>query len=208
MLSLQTVLPDTLELLKVLMQQPLLKDMRLVGGTSLALQYGHRRSVDLDFFGMTTEDVDELTDMMRECSKDLVKGSCTKRIKTYFLNGVKVDVVNYDYKWIDDVVEGEGLRLASPKDIAAMKVNAVMGRGTKKDFIDVYFLLQHYSFDELIKFYLQKYTDGSEYRALLSMSYFADADPQPMPYMYQQVDWETIKNEIRLQVATYNSKHL
>ena len=208
MLSLQTVLPDTLELLKVLMQQPLLKDMRLVGGTSLALQYGHRRSVDLDFFGMTTEDVDELTDMMRECSKDLVKGSCTKRIKTYFLNGVKVDVVNYDYKWIDDVVEGGGLRLASPEDIAAMKVNAVMGRGTKKDFIDVYFLLQHYSFDELIKFYLQKYTDGSEYRALLSMSYFADADPQPMPYMYQQVDWETIKNEIRLQVATYNSKHL
>ena len=208
MLSLQTVLPDTLELLKVLMQQPLLKDMRLVGGTSLALQYGHRRSVDLDFFGMTTEDVDELTDMMRECSKDLVKGSCTKRIKTYFLNGVKVDVVNYDYKWIDDVVEGGGLRLASPKDIAAMKVNAVMGRGTKKDFIDVYFLLQHYSFDELIKFYLQKYTDGSEYRALLSMSYFADADPQPMPYMYQQVDWETIKTEIRLQVATYNSKHL
>ena len=208
MLSLQTVLPDTLELLKVLMQQPLLKDMRLVGGTSLALQYGHRRSVDLDFFGMTTEDVDELTDMMRECSKDLVKGSCTKRIKTYFLNGVKVDVVNYDYKWIDDVVEGGALRLASPKDIAAMKVNAVMGRGTKKDFIDVYFLLQHYSFDELIKFYLQKYTDGSEYRALLSMSYFADADPQPMPYMYQQVDWETIKNEIRLQVATYNSKHL
>lgn len=208
MLSLQTVLPDTLELLKVLMQQPLLKDMRLVGGTSLALQYGHRRSVDLDFFGMTTEDVDELTDMMRECSKDLVKGSCTKRIKSYFLNGVKVDVVNYDYKWIDDAIEEEGLRLASPKDIAAMKVNAVMGRGTKKDFIDVYFLLQHYSFDELIKFYLQKYTDGSEYRALLSMSYFADADPQPMPYMYQQVDWETIKSEIKRWVELYNHKHL
>ena len=208
MLSLQTVFPDTLELLKVLMQQPLLKDMRLVGGTSLALQYGHRRSVDLDFFGMTTEDVDELTDMMRECSKDLVKGSCTKRIKTYFLNGVKVDVVNYDYKWIDDAIEEEGLRLASPKDIAAMKVNAVMGRGAKKDFIDVYFLLQHYSFDELIKFYLQKYTDGSEYRALLSMSYFADADPQPMTYMYQQVDWETIKSEIKRWVELYNHKHL
>ena len=208
MLSLQTVLPDTLELLKVLMQQPLLKDMRLVGGTSLALQYGHRRSVDLDFFGMTTEDVDELTDMMRECSKDLVKGSCSKRIKTYFLNGVKVDVVNYDYKWIDDAIEEEGLRLASPKDIAAMKVNAVMGRGTKKDFIDVYFLLQHYSFDELIKFYLQKYTDGSEYRALLSMSYFADADPQPLPYMFQNIDWETIKSEIKRRVELYNHKHL
>ncbi len=208
MLSFQTVLPDTLELLKVLMQQSLLKDMRLVGGTSLALQYGHRRSVDLDFFGQTTEDVDELTVMMRECSKDMIKGSCTKRIKTYFLNGVKVDVVNYDYKWIDDVVEEDGLRLASPKDIAAMKVNAVMGRGTKKDFIDVYFLLKHYSFDELIQFYLQKYTDGSEYRALLSMSYFADADPQPMPYMFQDVDWEMIKSEIKRRVEQYNRKHL
>lgn len=208
MLSFQTVLPDTLELLKVLMQQSFLKDMRLVGGTSLALQYGHRRSVDLDFFGQTTEDVDELTVMMRECSKDMIKGSCTKRIKTYFLNGVKVDVVNYDYKWIDDVVEEDGLRLASPKDIAAMKVNAVMGRGTKKDFIDVYFLLKHYSFDELIQFYLQKYTDGSEYRALLSMSYFADADPQPMPYMFQDVDWEMIKSEIKRRVEQYNRKHL
>ena len=64
MLSFQTVLPDTLELLKELMRQPLLSQMRLVGGTSLALQYGHRRSVDLDFFGSTTEDVEELTEMM------------------------------------------------------------------------------------------------------------------------------------------------
>ena len=66
MLSFQTILPDTLELLKSLMKQPLLKDMRLVGGTSLALQYGHRQSVDLDFFGSTTEDIDELTSIMRE----------------------------------------------------------------------------------------------------------------------------------------------
>lgn len=208
MLSLQTVLPDTLELLKALTRQPLLADMRLVGGTSLALQYGHRRSVDLDFFGHTTEDVDELTDMMHDCADNVVRSNCTKRIKAYFLNNVKVDVVNYDYKWIDEPVLEDGLRLASPKDIAAMKVNAVMGRGTKKDFVDVYFLLQHYSFEELIQFYLQKYTDGSEYRALLSMSYFADADPQPMPYMFQQVDWDTIKNEIRHQVQAYNNKQL
>ena len=208
MLSLQTVLPDTLELLKVLMRQPLLSDMRLVGGTSLALQYGHRRSVDLDFFGHTTEDIEELTGIMHECAENVVRGNCTKRIKAYYLNNVKVDVVNYDYKWIDDPVMEDGIRLASPKDIAAMKVNAVMGRGTKKDFIDVYFLLQHYSFEELIQFYLQKYTDGSEYRALLSMSYFADADPQPMPYMFQNVDWNTIKDEIRHQVQVYNNKHL
>lgn len=208
MLSIQTVLPDTLELLRNLMQQPLLKDMRLVGGTSLALQFGHRRSIDLDFFGSTTEDIDELTNMMHACSKDMVKGTCTKNIKAYFLNGVKVDVVNYCYDWIDEPVIEDGLRLASPKDIAAMKVNAIMGRGTKKDFVDMYFLLKHYSFDDIIKFYLQKYTDGSEYRALLSMTYFADADPQPMPYMFQKVDWETIKTEIKHQVVLYNHTKL
>lgn len=208
MLSLQTVLPDTLELLRVLMRQPLLSDMRLVGGTSLALQYGHRRSVDLDFFGHTTENIDELTNMMHGCAENVVRGNCTKRIKAYFLNNVKVDVVNYDYKWIDEPVVEDGFRLASPKDIAAMKVNAVMGRGTKKDFIDVYFLLQHYTFEELMQFYLQKYTDGSEYRALLSMSYYADADPQPMPYMFQKVDWNAVKEEIRHQVQVYNNKHL
>ena len=83
MLSLQTVLPDTLELLKVLMQQPLLHDMRLVGGTSLALQYGHRKSVDLDFFGHTTEDVDELTNMLSSCVKDVVCGNCTKKRRSF-----------------------------------------------------------------------------------------------------------------------------
>ena len=140
-----------------------LGEMRLVGGTSLALQYGHRRSIDLDFFGDTTEDVEELTEVIHLCANQVVRGNCTKKIKAFFLDGVKVDVVNYRYRWIDAPVIDENLRLASPKDIAAMKVNAVMGRGTKKDFVDMYFLLKHYSFDEIMQFYLQKYTDGSEY---------------------------------------------
>ena len=89
-----------------------------------------------------------------------------------------------------------------------MKINAVMGRGTKKDFVDVFFLLRHFSFDEIMQFYMQKYPEGSEYRALLSMTYFADADQQPMPYMFQQVDWETIKAEIKQQVESYNSRKL
>jgi len=207
MLSFQTVLPDTLELLKVLMRQPLMEQIRLVGGTSLALQYGHRRSVDLDFFGHTTEDVDELTSMMHDCAENVLRGNCTKRIKTYFLNNVKVDVVNYDYDWIDEPVVSDGLRLASPIDIAAMKVNAVIGRGTKKDFVDVYFLLKHYSFAELMSFYLKKYPDGSEYRALLCMTYFADADPQPMPLMFQQVEWDAVKDEIKRQVERYSQNH-
>ena len=161
MLSLQTVYPDTLELLKQLAQTSILQDMRLVGGTSLALQYGHRRSVDLDFFGRTT----------------------------------------------DDAVMENGLILASPKDIAVMKVNAIIGQGTKKDFVDIYFLLCHFSFEQLMQFYLEKYPDGSEYRALLSMTYFYDADPQPMPYMFDNISWQQIKDIICIAVEQYNQKH-
>ena len=208
MLSFQTVLPDTLELLRRLMRQPLLSETRLVGGTSLALQYGHRRSVDLDFFGTTTEDIEEITDAMRQCCNHIVSGNCTNRIKVYYLDGVKVDIVNYDYEWIDDPVVENELRLASPKDIAALKVNAIMGRGTKKDFVDMYFLLQHFSFDEIMQLYMKKYTEGSEYRALLSMTYFSDADPQPMPFMFEPVDWDMIKREIRNQVELYNKNLL
>lgn len=206
MLSYKTVLPDTLELLKTLMLLPELKYMRLVGGTSLALQYGHRRSVDLDFFGNATEDADELTAALKEKVENVILGGHSRRIKAYFLNGVKVDIVNYDYDWIDNPVLEDGIRLASPKDIAAMKVNAVIGRGTKKDFIDIYYLLRHFSFDDLMQLYLQKYPDGSEYRALLSMAYFGDADTQPMPYMFEDVEWESIKQHIRQEVDVYNRK--
>lgn len=207
MLSLQTVQPDTLELLKTLMRLPILSDMRLVGGTALALQYGHRRSVDLDFFGHTTENVDELTEAIREEVGPIQTLSATKRIKVYNIQNVKVDIVNYDYPWIDDaVIEGD-IRMASPKDIAAMKVNAVIGRGTKKDFIDIFFLLQHYTFDELLQFYKKKYPDGSEFRALLSMAYFADADLQAMPYMYENIEWSDIKQRIRKEQEQYNNNN-
>lgn len=208
MLSLQTVLPDTLELLKTLMHLPVFSQTRLVGGTALALQYGHRRSVDLDFFGYVDEDTEELTEILKGSVEHIVRGNCTKRIRAYMLNDVKVDIVTYDYPWIDEPIIEDGIRLASPKDIAAMKVNAVIGRGTKKDFIDIYFLLQHYSFEELIQLYLKKYADGSEYRALLSMTYFDDAEPQPMPLMYEDVSWSTIKDTIKKAVEDYNKKHL
>ena len=209
MLSFQTVFPDTLELLKELMALPLLKDTRLVGGTALALQFGHRRSVDLDFFGFATEDFDEMTQVLKSIFPAVTQISCTKRIKIYTINNIKVDIVNYsEYPWVDDSVEEDGIRLASVKDIAAMKMNAIIGRGTKKDFVDMYFLLKHFSIEDLMQLYLQKYADGSEYRALLSMSYFEDAESQPMPFMFDPVEWNDIKHEICGQVEKYNTERV
>ncbi len=166
MLSFQTIEPDTLELLKALMAEPSFNGMRLVGGTSLALQYGHRQSVDIDMFGIFSPDASAMSERLKKLGQTFVVKE-SERIKIYTINGIKVDFVDYgNYPWIDDVIIENGLRLASPKDIAAMKINAIEGRGTKKDFIDVYFLLQHYSLNQLLDFYAKKYPEHSIFRAL------------------------------------------
>ena len=203
MLSIQTVYPNTLELLKSLASQPELAQTRLVGGTALALQYGHRQSIDLDFFGILPEEKEELVEMTKRVGNVLVTNR-SKMILQTVINQIKVDFVDYSrYKWIDEPVMGDGFVLASDKDIAAMKVNAIIGRGTRKDFIDLYVLLQHYSLLEIMAFYKQKYPEFSEYRALLSMTYFEDAEMQDMPKMFIDTSWDTMKSTIIEAVKAY-----
>lgn len=203
MLSIQTVQPDTLELLKAISAQLEVKELRLVGGTALALQYGHRQSVDLDFFGKLPEDKDELIDVVRRVG-DVTVLNRSKIILQMVVNQVKVDFVDYSrYPWIDEPILGDGFVLASDKDIAAMKINAIMGRGTRKDFIDFYELLQHYSLPQIMDFYRQKYPEFSEYRALLSMTYFDDAEMQDMPLMFIKTPWESMKTSIIQAVEAY-----
>ena len=203
MLSIQTVYPNTLDLLNSLASQPELAQTRLVGGTALALQYGHRQSIDLDFFGILPEDKEELVEMTKRVGNVLVTNR-SKMILQTVINQIKVDFVDYSrYKWIDEPVMGDGFVLASDKDIAAMKVNAIIGRGTKKDFIDLYVLLQHYSLLEIMAFYKQKYPEFSEYRALLSMTYFEDAEMQDMPKMFIDTSWDSMKSTIIEAVKVY-----
>lgn len=205
MLSYKTVEPHTLELLKRIMAEPLFADMRLVGGTALALQYGHRQSVDLDVFGSMPQDAEEMEDRLSLIGElHIIKSS--DRIRIYLLDKIKVDFVDYSrYPWIDKPVVDGSVRLASPKDIAAMKVNAAEGRGTKKDFIDIYFLLQHYSLSDILDFYSQKYPEYSKFRALMSLTYFEDAEDQLMPKMFKAVSWETVKKEIDNAVKVYRN---
>lgn len=203
MLSLRTIEPHTLELLRALMQEPALSELRLVGGTALALQYGHRSSVDLDLFGKIDVDGYELQSILSKYGVLKVENE-TKIIHQYYIDNIKVDVVNYPFEWISPIIEEDGIRLASPIDIAAMKVNAIEGRGTKKDFIDMYMLLQHYSLKEIIAFYQQKYPNYSIFRALRSLTYFEDAEDQFMPRMFIEDTWENMKLYITNQVKLYN----
>ena len=202
MFQYQTIEPGTLQLLKQLQELPLLKASRLVGGTALALQLGHRKSVDLDLFGgidASSEEIREALSMSHSIT--VVKES--RNINIYLIDGIKVDFVNYKYAWIDKAVEEDTIILAGIKDIAAMRIAAVVGRGTKKDFIDIYFLLRQYSLQEILQLYLQKYPDGSLFIALKSLSYFEDAEPDPMPVMFEKVNWEDVKARIKQAVASF-----
>jgi len=168
---------------------------RLVGGTALALQLGHRKSVDLDFFGnIDFGNIDKTKVFEKYQQVRTLKTS--ENINILLIKGVKVDFVNYSYPWLEDQILEEGIRIAGLKDISAMKLAAITGRGSKKDFVDIYFLLKHFTLKELMAFYNNKYFDGSEYMVVKSLTYFEDAEQDPMPEMLKDVSWETVKSKI------------
>lgn len=202
MLHYETIYPNTLELLKKIQSLDMFKESRLVGGTALALQLGHRVSVDLDFFGKIDA---PLEDIVFELSSfaSVSPISASKMMRFLIVDGIKVDIVNYPYPWIDSPVVENGVTLASIQDIAAMKLSAITNRGTKKDFIDYYFLLKTYSLEELLDLYVRKFSDAQLFTAIKSLTYFQDAEADPMPRMTEYLDWENVKKSIVDTVNAY-----
>ena len=206
MLFYKSISSSTLELLKNIQKQDIFKNLRLVGGTSLALQIGHRTSIDIDLFGdLTNKDKLDINKVLSKLG-DLKSLSSTNNINIYTLNDIKIDIVNYHYPWLKDELIIDQLRLASIEDISAMKLAAITGRGSKKDFIDLYFILQKYTLGKIIEFYQEKYTDGSVFLVLKSLSYFDDADMEIMPKMFDKISWEEIKSTIIIKLNEYLNK--
>jgi len=193
MLHLETVHPDTLGLLKRLQALPVLSETRLVGGTALALQLGHRRSIDLDFFGCWSEE--NLQPALESCGT-VVRTGGTGRLQFYEIDRVKVDFVTYHYPWLREALCEDNIRLAQIEDIAAMKLEAVTNRGSKKDFIDVAFLLDLFPLEELLGLYQRKYPAGLKLLVMRSLVYFDDAEDDPSPVMLKPLSWDDAKERI------------
>ena len=124
----------------------------------------------------------------------------SENVKLFTIDDVKVDVVNYDSPWIDEMVCEDGLRLASVPEIAAMKVRAIIGRGTRKDFVDLYYLLQQFAMKEILDLFRKKYPDVNDFIAIRSLTYFEDAEQFPMPLMRTSDSWDTMKEYIKKSV--------
>lgn len=196
MLQLQTVEPNTLELLRSLMQKEYLDSFVLVGGTALALQLGSRKSIDLDMFSNTEFSSNEiLTSLLRDYQ--IVVNNQLSQTLISTINHVKVDFIKFHYPFIRPFVVIENIRMASLEDIAAMKLDAITGRGSKKDFYDLFFLLQHYSLDELFLFYTEKYPHQTTFHVARSLTYFDDAEIQPNPIVFDKnITWKAVKEKI------------
>src|SRR3989344_8044338 len=143
MLHYKTVEPDTLSLLKDLMQIPELNNYCLVGGTALSLKYGHRISVDLDLFSTELSAFDRITEILQEkYGEKFVRENLPLKFALFCkIKNVKTDLVHYPHPLIEAMEVIDGIRFYSDKDIAAMKINAILGRGVKKDFWELYQML-------------------------------------------------------------------
>ena len=204
MLFLKTIEVQTLSLLKRLQALPELADTRLVGGTALALQLGHRVSVDLDIFGKWdyTLDLHRILSTVGKVEK--VNSTPDGRMAFFFIDDVKVDCVSYEmYKWLEPPIEEDEVRLAGIKDIAAMKINAITNRGARKDFVDIARLLDEHSLKEMLEWYRQKYPEANPALALRSLCFFADAETMPMPRMMIAFDWSDVKEKIQSAVRAF-----
>ena len=201
MLHFEAVLASTLDLLKRIQAMRHAADMRLVGGTALALHLGHRKSVDLDLFGSFGEQTSFRAELLRE--GHVADGAENGALQTLKVDGVKVDFVNYPYPWLQPSVHEDGIALAGLEDIAAMKLSAAANRGRKKDFIDISFLLDIFPLGEMFSLYQRKFSVSEFAFALRGLTYFDDAEDDPMPEMLEPVTWKGVKGKIESTVRDF-----
>lgn len=189
---------ETKLVLEKIAQSGLAKNFYLGGGTALALQLGHRQSIDLDWFSRAAFSNRDLKEELSRLGKLEVVGEEEGTVNA-LLDGVKLSFLRYRYPLAFPLVDFERIKLADERDIAAMKIDAASSRGSKKDFIDLYFLLKKYSLDHLIAVFQKKY-EGIGYNQLhilKSLVYFEDAEKEPMPKMIQETDWKKVKRSIQ-----------
>lgn len=193
----EEVLPrNSLDLMNDLVGSPVWAGWTLAGGTGLALHYGHRLSADFDFF---RPDAVPLEDILRRFT---ALGSCDilqqyEHTLTLLVRGVKLSFFIVADPWIAAPVAYRDFRVAAVVDIALMKLAAMAGRGSRKDFIDLYVILQDAQrMEDLMANLGRKFPGKSAnaYHILRSLTWFEDAEKEPMPRMLIPLEWNDCKS--------------
>jgi len=155
---------------------------------------GHRKSIDLDFFSSSFPKFEILVAELKTLNPKVINQD--KGTLDLYIDGVKVSFLEYKYPLVGDFLEFDQVKVASLEDIACMKLSAISSRGSKKDFIDLYFILQKFSLGELLDLFEKKFK-GVDYQMshiLKSLVYFEEAEKQPDPEFLVDVDWNEVKS--------------
>lgn len=193
--------PKTFRLIQELQSIPELREFYLVGGTALALQLGHRNSIDIDLFTQKEFREDDMLDLLN--GKYEVK-EIFRRNNTIIslINNIKTDFIKHPYPFILPPITEEGITFLSKEDIAAMKFHAIIQSGKRlKDFIDIYYLLEHFCMNQMIDFFAKKYSYSNPMIAMKAINFFGDIDENiDPPKLVKAVTLKQIMN--RIQEAT------
>lgn len=191
----ETLIKGADDSLAILGSSGILKDAYLAGGTAAALQMGHRISVDFDFFTprefVPEKFVTALSKLGSFDETQVDKGTVLGNFE-----GVKFSLFVYKYLLIFPAIKYSSLKIADIRDIAAMKIEAIASRGAKRDFIDLYFICQSgYQLGQLLDIYDKKYKNlaTTGIHVMKSLVYFDDAEPDKIPLMLKEVQWEEVK---------------
>ena len=188
--------------LEILKKANILGDFYLVGDTGLALQLNHRLSLDLDLFSLKKVNTKNLIQKIKKLGRLSIEKESEDTLICRF-NGTSLTFLRYEYPLLFNFKIIEGVKIASVQDIGCMKIDAISSRGRKKDFIDLYFICQKVTpLSELLKLFERKYksVDFNIIHLLKSLSYFEDAERDPMPKTIMAVSWQEVKNFFKKEI--------
>lgn len=176
MLHKETVTAETLDLIQRLMKDNQINAFKLAGGTALALQLGHRTSIDIDLFNTKAFDAEKLSQHLQKEYGAVVERTRENTISGV-INGLKIDLLSHQYKDVQPPITTEGVRMASMEDIAAMKFNAIINNPRRlKDFVDMHYMLEHKNLNQLVQAYATKYPDVLPRMAYTAILYHSEID--------------------------------
>lgn len=201
-----SVLPqDTQQALATVVHLDIIQKSYLAGGSALALQFGHRESLDLDFFTQEEFEASILTQLLEQKLPSFKRTRLAWRTILGEIGTVKFSLFYYQYPLLKPTLPFNNIALASPEDIAAMKIAAIGDRGMKRDFIDLYVLMKKFSLQEIFNFYNQKYHNLDDLfpHLLRSLVYFKEAEDDKTVKLLTPIDWNDVKQTIVASVLQY-----
>jgi hypothetical protein len=176
-----------------------LSNFYLAGGTAIALHLGHRESIDFDFFSSDPFNAKIIKTDLQRISRFRINQESQDTL-TLFLSDVKVSFFQYPYALIENTTRLKGISIAALKDLVAMKVIAIGQRGTKKDFVDLHaIMVEGWNLNAIFDCVEQKFQEQefNHVHLLKSLTFFSDAEEDPMPKMKNGITWEKVKTDLR-----------